>query len=103
MGKGTFNHEINFVVKALKLEFKPLSRFFSKNNLTHFARLANTKQSVISTQKYINIRFSLVNEFGVTITIPWPSLRIKFKEMTKFKLNLTSQSLYQVNRVVFSG
>ena len=37
------------------------------NNLTHFATLTNTEQTVISMEEYIDFIVSADNEFGVTI------------------------------------
>ena len=61
MGKGTFTYEMFSVFKAYRLEVKLSSLKICRNNLTHFATLANTEQPVISTEKYINIIVSADN------------------------------------------
>ena len=47
MEKGTFAYEMYTVVKTERLKLKIFSCYLSKTNLTNFATLANTKQSVI--------------------------------------------------------
>lgn len=47
IGKGTFAYEMYTVVKTERLKLKIFSCYLSKTNLTNFATLANTKQSVI--------------------------------------------------------
>ena len=47
----------------VKTMFSP----FQYDNLTHFATLTNTEQTVISMEEYIDFIVSADNEFGVTI------------------------------------
>ena len=67
---------------GVKVKVK-ISRHLSKNNLTHFATLANKEQSVISTEMYNDVIIPADNEFGVTM---------KFSETIKFKTHRRIQN-----------
>ena len=63
-GKRSVAHKMYSIVKAFRIKLKLFSCHLSQNITTHFATLATAAQSIMSTEKYINMISALDKEFG---------------------------------------